>query len=83
MADTYKTITNIPGWVEMLTSDGVPDSVATLYKRVPIFFRAVQLRCDALSSVPVKIYKARIMRLTGRIRLNLANCCGAGKPRAY
>ena len=57
MADTYKTITNIPGWVEMLTSDGVPDSVATLYKRVPIFFRAVQLRCDALSSVPVKIYK--------------------------
>ncbi len=57
MADTYKTITNIPGWVEMLTSDGVPDSVATLYKRVPIFFRAVQLRCDALASVPVKIYK--------------------------
>ena len=57
MADTYKTITNVPGWVEMLTSDGVPDSVATLYKRVPIFFRAVQLRCDALASVPVKIYK--------------------------
>jgi HK97 family phage portal protein len=57
MADTYKTITNVPGWVETLTSDGVPDSVATLYKRVPIFFRAVQLRCDALASVPVKIYK--------------------------
>ena len=57
MADTYKTITNVPGWVEVLTSDGVPDSVATLYKRVPIFFRAVQLRCDALASVPVKLYK--------------------------
>lgn len=57
MADSYKTITNIPGWVEMLTSDGVPDSVATLYKRVPILFRAIQLRCDALSSVPVNIYK--------------------------
>jgi HK97 family phage portal protein len=57
MAETFKTITNVPGWVEMLTSDGVPDSVATLYKRVPILFRAVQLRCDALSTVPVNIYK--------------------------
>lgn len=57
MADNFKAITSVPGWVEMLTSDGVPDSVATLYKRVPIFFRAVQLRCDALSSVPIAIYK--------------------------
>lgn len=57
MAETFKTITSVPGWVEMLTSDGVPDSVATLYKRVPVLFRAVQLRCDALASAPVKIYK--------------------------
>lgn len=57
MAEAYKTITNVPGWVEMLTSDGVPDSVATLYKYVPLLFRAVQLRCDALSSVPVAIMK--------------------------
>jgi HK97 family phage portal protein len=57
MAETFKTITSVPGWVEMLTSDGVPDSVATLYKRVPVLFRAIQLRCDALSSVPVAIMK--------------------------
>ena len=57
MADNYKTITNVPGWMEQLTSDGVPDSVATLYKRVPMFYRAVQLRCDALSSIPIAIYK--------------------------
>lgn len=57
MADSVKTITSVPGWVEMLTSDGVPDSVAALYKRVPILFRAIQLRCDALSSVPVNIYE--------------------------
>lgn len=57
MAETYKTITNVPGWVDLLTSDGVPDSVATLYKCVPLLFRAVQLRCDALSSVPVAIMK--------------------------
>jgi HK97 family phage portal protein len=57
MADSVKTITSVPGWVEMLTSDGVPDSVAALYKRVPVLFRAIQLRCDALSSVPVAIMK--------------------------
>lgn len=55
MAETYKTITNVPGWVDLLTSDGVPDSVGTLYKQVPLLFRAVQLRCDALASVPVAI----------------------------
>jgi len=57
MADSVKTITSVPGWVEMLTSDGVPDSVATLYKYVPLLYRAVQLPCDALSSVPIGIYK--------------------------
>jgi len=59
MAETYKTITNVPGWVDLLTSDGVPDSVATLYKYVPLLFRAVQLRCDAISSVPVAIMKGK------------------------
>lgn len=57
MADAYKTITNVPGWVDILTSDGVPDSVGSLYKYVPLLFRAIQLRCDALSSVPVAILK--------------------------
>lgn len=57
MAETYKTITNVPGWVDLLTADGVPDSVATLYKYVPLLFRAVQLRCDALSSVPIAIVR--------------------------
>ena len=57
MAETYKTITNVPGWVDLLTSDGVPNSVASLYRSVPILFRAIQLRCDALSSVPVAIMK--------------------------
>ena len=57
MAETYKTITNVPGWVDLLTSDGVPNSVASLYRSVPILFRAIQLRCDALSSVPVAVMK--------------------------
>ena len=43
MADSVKTITSVPGWVEMLTSDGVSDSVATLYKYVPLLYRAARL----------------------------------------
>ena len=59
LTDSVKAITSVPGWVDLLTSDGVPDSVATLYKYVPLLFRAVQLRCDALSSVPVAIMKGK------------------------
>ena len=57
MAETYKTITNVPGWVDRLTNDGVPDDLATLYTKVPILFRAIQLRCDAVSSIPYRIMK--------------------------
>ena len=57
MADSYKTITNVPGWVDLLTTDGVPDTLASLYKAVPILYRVIQLRCDALSGVPVKVMK--------------------------
>jgi phage portal protein BeeE len=56
MARNYKAITDIPGWYDTLSSDGVPDDNATLYKKVPYLFRLVQLRCDALSGVPIKIY---------------------------
>lgn len=56
MASNYKTITEIPGWFNRLTDDGVPDNVATLYKSVPYLFRVIQLRCDTLASVPIKIY---------------------------
>lgn len=52
----YKTITETPGWLNRLLGDGVPNSNATLYKHVPYLFRLVQLRCDTLASVPVKIY---------------------------
>lgn len=55
MAHRYKTITEIPGWLNRLTDDGVPDSNAALYKQVALLFRALRLRCDALSSVPMQI----------------------------
>jgi HK97 family phage portal protein len=56
MASNYKTITEIPGWFNRLTGDGVPDSNATLYAQVPYLFRLVQIRCDTLSGVPIKLY---------------------------
>lgn len=57
MASDYKVITETPGWLNRLVGDGVPDSNASLYRKVPYLFRLVQLRCDVLSSVPVKIWK--------------------------
>ena len=56
MASNYKAITEIPGWLTRLTSDGVPDSNAILYKRVPYLFRLIQLRCDTLSGVPIRFF---------------------------
>lgn len=57
MQKNIKAITEIPGWLNRLTGDGVPDDNATLYAKVPYLFRLVQIRCDALSAVPVKVYK--------------------------
>jgi len=53
-----KTVTEIPYWFTRLTEgDGVPDDNISLFRKVPYFYRAVQLRCDALSGVPIKVYK--------------------------
>lgn len=54
--DRYKTITNIPSWLSDLTND--PDKVsstAQAYAYVPLVFRAVRLRADSVSGVPVRI----------------------------
>jgi HK97 family phage portal protein len=54
----FKAITEIPSWFDRLaSSDGVPDNNATLYGRVPYLFRVIQLRCDTLAGVPVKVYR--------------------------
>ena len=53
-----KTVTEIPYWFTRLTEgDGVPDDNISLFRKVPYFYRAVQLRCDALSGVPIKVYR--------------------------
>ena len=57
MKKRVKAITEIPGWLDRLTTDGVPDSNAILYGKVSYLFRAVQLRCDGLAAIPVKIFE--------------------------
>ena len=52
----YKAISSVPGWSEDLA--GASDKINTTpqaYALVPIIYRAMRLRCDALSSVPVVI----------------------------
>lgn len=54
MADNLKAIVNIPAWARELANEG--DKVngsAMAYRSVPLIYRAVRLRADALSSVPV------------------------------
>ena len=52
-----KAITSIPGWAESLEQADKISEEGLSYGMVPLIYRAVKLRCDALSSVPVHIYK--------------------------
>lgn len=52
----YKTITNIPGWVNLLKSSDKVTSPAKSYGLVPLVFRGVRLRSDALAGAPLKVY---------------------------
>lgn len=55
----YKAIVNIPGWAEAYNNgETMSREVKTpqsAYAFVPLIYRAVRLRCDALASVPVTI----------------------------
>ena len=52
-----KAITNIPGWAESLEQADKISEEGLSYGMVPLIYRAVKLRCDSLSSVPVHILK--------------------------
>jgi len=49
-----KAITYIPGWSELFETNKV-SSAAEAYGYVPIIYRALRLRCNALAKVPVTI----------------------------
>jgi HK97 family phage portal protein len=52
-----KAITSIPGWSETLEQADKVSDEGKSYAMVPLIYRAVKLRSDALSSVPVNIHK--------------------------
>lgn len=55
-----KSLTSIPGWQQQLLNDvggfdNSIESVSEAFSHVPIVYRGVKMRADALSSVPAKV----------------------------
>jgi len=48
-------IQSLPYWVDQLKTDGKLAGTIDAYERNPVVYRAVNLRCDAISSVPFKV----------------------------
>ena len=62
MQKATKALVTLPAWQQQALADAGNftnsiSSVAEAYSQVPLIYRAVKMRCDALSSVPVHIYK--------------------------
>lgn len=59
--ERVKAITHVPGWLEGTGSSGLDriGGTADAYGYVPLIYRAVRLRCDAISSVPMHVYAVR------------------------
>ena len=45
-------ITSYPGWVDKLRQGDSLRGTIDAYSTVPMLYRAVNLRCDAISTVP-------------------------------
>ena len=59
--ERVKAITHVPGWLEGAGSSGLDrvGGTADAFGYVPLIYRAVKLRCDAISSVPMHVYAVR------------------------
>jgi len=53
-------IVGYPGWVDALRNGEALTSTIDAYNSVPMLYRAVNLRCDAISSVPYRINRGDI-----------------------
>jgi HK97 family phage portal protein len=52
-----KAIVTIPGWAEALMDAEHMHNEQQAFASVPLIFRAINLRCDTLTSCPVHVYK--------------------------
>ena len=50
-------ITGYPGWVDAMRQGEKLTGTLDAYSAVPMLYRAVNLRCDAISSVPFHLYR--------------------------
>lgn len=50
-------ITSYPGWVDKLRHGDALEGTIDAYSTVPMLYRAVNLRCDAISTVPFNVYR--------------------------
>ena len=50
-------ITGYPGWVDKLKNGDAVNGTVDAYALVPMLYRSVNLRCDAISTVPFKLYR--------------------------
>ena len=55
--EKMKAITNIPGWSELLNDADKITGSTNAFAMVPLIFRAVRYRCNALSSVPMQVMR--------------------------
>jgi len=50
-------ITGYPGWVDKLKNGEAVDGTIDAYSLVPMLYRSVNLRCDAISTVPYRLFR--------------------------
>lgn len=60
----YKSLVHLPAWQQQLLDNGSDfqdhiGDVQDAYSKVPLVYRAVKMRCDALASVPILITKLK------------------------
>ena len=55
--EKMKAITNIPGWSDKLNDADKVTTTNNAFAMVPLIFRAVRYRCNALSSVPMQVVR--------------------------
>src|SRR3990172_623333 len=53
---SLKTLVPLPGWIEAMERQGEVTGEASAFMRVPLVFRAINLRCNDLASVPIHVY---------------------------
>ena len=53
---SLKTLVPLPGWIEAMERQGEVTGEASAFARVPLVFRAINLRCNDLASVPIHVY---------------------------